>query len=49
MDSGKVVRVSNIETLQTRFLLITFFMYMVWPVDHAAIFSLYRENSALFY
>ncbi len=31
MDSGKVVRVSNIETLQTRFLLITLFMYMIMP------------------
>ncbi len=44
MYSVKVVRVSNIETLQTRLLLITLFMNMVWTVEHAAIFSLCRER-----
>ncbi len=45
MDSGEVVRVS---TLQTRFLLITLFMYMVWTVEHAAIFGLAEKIQPCF-
>ncbi len=39
MDSGKVVRVPNIETLQTRFPLTPLSILMVYKVEQVSIFS----------